>query len=116
MGKRILPKATNIDEAVYCIKLLSGRSHKVLTSVCLINEEGKISQKIVTSKVKFKNLSLEEIDMYLKSKEWEGKAGGYAIQGLASLFVKDISGSYSAIVGLPLFETGALLKGNGFWN
>ena len=116
VGRRILGKAENIDDAVRCLDLLSGRTHRVITSVCVITPTKKLCQKNAITKVKFKHLSAEEKKLYLDSKEWQGKAGGYAIQGMASLFIHEIIGSYSGVVGLPLYETGCLLKGNGYWN
>ena len=116
VGRRILGKAETVDDAVRCLDLLSGRTHRVITSVCVITPEKKFRQKNVITKVKFKHLSAEEKKLYLDSGEWRGKAGGYAIQGMASLFIREIIGSYSGVVGLPLYETGCLLKGNGYWN
>ena len=115
VGRRILGKAETRDDAVRCLDLLSGRTHRVITSVCVIAPTKKICQKNVITKVKFKHLSIEEKKLYLDSGEWQGKAGGYAIQGIASLFIREIIGSYSGVVGLPLYETGCLLKGNSYW-
>jgi len=112
-GRRILAKPENEAEARKFLELLSGRSHRVLGGVCVVDANGKKSVRVVTTKVAFKHLSAEEINTYILSKEWEGKAGGYAIQGLAGTFVKQIIGSYSNVVGLPLFETNALLHGMG---
>jgi septum formation protein len=114
VGRRILPKAELIDEANYCLRLLSGRSHHVYTGVCLITPNGKVRQKLVETKVRFKRLSKDEIDGYLASGEWRGKAGAYGIQGLAGTFVVKLVGSYSNVVGLPLYETISLLTGEGF--
>ncbi|MBN9035221.1 MAG: septum formation protein Maf, partial [Rhizobiales bacterium] len=86
VGRRILPKAEMVDEAANCLRLLSGRSHKVHTGVCLITPSGKLRQKLVETRVRFKRLSREELESYLASGEWRGKAGGYAIQGLAATF------------------------------
>ena len=114
VGRRILPKAEALDEANYCLRLLSGRSHHVYTGLCLVTPEGKIRQKLVETRVRFKRLSSSEVESYLASGEWRGKAGGYAIQGLAGTFVVKLVGSYSNVVGLPLYETVSLLSGEGF--
>ena len=109
VGRRILPKPADEDEARECLRLLSGRTHKVYTGVCLINAKGKSRHKLVESRVRFERLGREVIEAYLLSGEWQGKAGGYAIQGRAGCFALQISGSYSGIVGLPLAETVELL-------
>ena len=114
VGRRILPKAELVDEAGNCLGLLSGRTHKVYTGLCLITPKGRVRQKLVETKVRFKRLSREEVESYLASGEWRGKAGGYAIQGLAGTFVVKLVGSYSNVVGLPLYETVSLLTGDGF--
>jgi septum formation protein len=114
VGRRILPKAELMDEANYCLQLLSGRAHHVYTGICLVTPSGKIRQKLVESKVRFKRLSKDEMQAYLASGEWRGKAGAYAIQGLAGIFVVKLIGSYSNVVGLPLYETVSLLTGEGF--
>jgi septum formation protein len=114
LGRRTLPKAELIDEAATCLRLLSGRSHRVYTSVCLVTPRRQIRQRLVETRVRFKRLSHEDIDSYLASGEWRGKAGGYAIQGFAGAFIVKINGSYSNVVGLPLYETMALLVGEGF--
>ena len=113
VGRRILPKAETADEAVNCLRLLSGRTHRVYTGVCLITPAGKLRQRLSETRVRFKRLSREELDAYLASGEWRGKAGGYAIQGRAGAFVRQIVGSYSNVVGLSLYETVALLRGLG---
>jgi septum formation protein len=113
-GRRILPKAETVDEARQCLALLSGRRHRVYGGIAVITPAGKLAQRRVTTSVAMKRLTPREIEDYLASKEWQGKAGGYAIQGLAARFVRGIIGSYSNIVGLPLFETLALLEGQGF--
>ena len=110
-GRLILPKAEIESEARDCLTLLSGRSHHVITAVVLKKTDGTKWCRVVESRVAFKKLSQDEIHFYLRSGEWQGKAGGYAIQGLASLFIRQIIGSYSNIVGLPLYETGTLLQG-----
>ena len=113
-GRDILPKAEKDSEVEACLHKLSGRSHQVITSICLIAPDGKESQKSVISRVIFKRLSKAEIDNYIKNGEGIGKAGGYAIQGLAGSFIKNINGSYSSIVGLPLCETSNMLIGMGY--
>ena len=114
VGRRILPKATISDEAVDCLQLLSGRSHRVYTGICVITPAGKMRQKLVETRVRFKRLSRREIDRYIASGEWRGKAGGYAIQGLAGGWVVKLVGSYTNVVGLPLYETVGLLAADGF--
>ncbi len=109
-GHRILPKAEDEATARACLKMLSGRRHKVTTGISLILPSGKQLAKTVTSTVTFKVLSPTDVETYITSGEWVGKAGGYAIQGLAATFVRFISGSYSNIVGLPLFEVGGWLN------
>ncbi|WP_048648680.1 Maf-like protein [Nitratireductor soli] len=114
VGRRILPKAEMIDEASNCLQLLSGRSHRVFTGLCLVTPAGKLRQRLVETRVRFKRLSREELESYLASGEWRGKAGGYAIQGLAGTFVVKLVGSYTNVVGLPLFETVNLLVAEGY--
>ncbi len=114
VGRRILPKAEVIEEATNCLGMLSGRSHRVYTGVCLVTPSGKFRQKLVESRVRFKRLSREDMESYIASGEWRGKAGGYAIQGLAGAFVVKLAGSYTGVVGLPLYETTTLLSGEGF--
>ena len=113
-GRRILPKAEDAATAKTCLKLLSGRRHRVHGGVCLIAPDGRVRLRVVSTIVSFKRLTPTEIESYVASGEWDGKAGGYAIQGLAARFVTSVSGSYSNIVGLPLFETAAMLDGLGF--
>lgn len=113
-GNRILGKADNVEEARHFLELLSGRRHNVYTGVCLISPDGKISNKTVKTVVKFKTLDESDLDFYLSHDEWQGKAGGYAIQGLGARFIRGINGSYSNVVGLPLFETVNMLKGRGY--
>ena len=113
VGRTVLPKTEFLDEAANCLRLLSGRGHRVYTAVSLVTPSGKERQKLVETKVRFKRLSAAELESYLASGEWKGKAGGYAIQGLAGSFVVRIVGSYSAVVGLPLNETANLLSGEG---
>ncbi|MBL4907386.1 MAG: septum formation protein Maf [Sneathiella sp.] len=114
VGKRALGKAGDETEAKAYLSLLSGRRHRVYTGLGLILPNGRLLTKTVSSTVIFKPLNIHEINQYLKSGEWRGKAGAYAIQGLGSLFIRQIQGSYSNIVGLPLFELSTLLNGNGF--
>lgn len=114
VGRSILPQAGTIDEASQCLRLLSGRMHRVYTGLCVITPKGRVRQRVVESKVRFKRLSREEFDSYLASGEWRGKAGGYAIQGLAGTFVVRLIGSYSNVVGLPLYETVDLITGEGY--
>ncbi|MBW7909878.1 MAG: septum formation protein Maf [Alphaproteobacteria bacterium] len=113
-GRRILPKAETEGEARACLALLSGRRHRVISAISVIAADGTQRTRPVTSTVKFKRLSADDIETYIKSMEWKGKAGGYAIQGIAAAFVPFISGSYTAIVGLPLAETMQMLKGAGY--
>ena len=114
VGRRILPKAELLDEATYCLRLLSGRTHKVFTGVCLITPKGKSRNLVVETRVRFKLISNHELEHYLASGEWRGKAGGYAIQGLAGAFVVRLVGSYPAVVGLPLQQVATLLAGEGY--
>ncbi len=104
VGRRTLPKTMDINIAEECLKLISGRRHKVFTSFTLYTPHNSLKTKTIQSIVKFKRLHSDEISYYLASKEWKGKAGGYAIQGIASSFINFISGSYSNVVGLPLAE------------
>jgi septum formation protein len=113
-GRRILPKTETRAEAQRCLELLSGRRHRVHSGVCVVAPGGRSASRLVTTMVRFKRLSPEETAAYLDSGEWRGKAGGYAIQGLAGAFVPAINGSYSNVVGLPLTETMALLTGLGW--
>jgi septum formation protein len=113
-GGRILPKAEVVDEAAACLRLLSGRAHRVYTSVCLVTPKEAIRERLVETRVRFKRLSRDEFERYLASGEWRGKAGGYAIQGLAGTFVVKLVGSYTNVVGLPLYEAVALLDGEGY--
>ncbi len=114
VGRRILTKPKLVEEAVACLQLLSGRSHRVLTGVCLITPDDQVKTKIVETRVRFKRLSADEIDAYIASREWRDKAGGYAIQGLAGCFAQKIVGSYTSIVGLPLTEVVGMLAAEGF--
>jgi len=114
VGRRILPKPDLEDEAEACLRLLSGRTHRVYTGVCLVDLKGRAHTRLVESRVRFKRLSRDEITDYLACGEWRGKAGGYAIQGIAGSFVVKLVGSYSNVVGLPLSESIGLLSGQGY--
>lgn len=114
VGRRIVEKPNDEDDAVKALQLLSGRNHRVYTAVCLRDQHGKYISRLVETKVKFKRLSKEELGSYILSKEWYDKAGGYAIQGIAGSFVIKIIGSYSSVVGLPLYQTSNLLNGVGY--
>lgn len=114
VGRRILPKAELADEALACLKLLSGCSHRVYTGVALVTASGSVRTRLVETRLRFKRLSREDTEAYLSSGEWRGKAGGYAIQGLAGAFVVKLVGSYTGVVGLPLYETLSLLGGEGY--
>jgi len=114
VGRRILPKPEFTDEGAACLRLLSGRAHRVYGGICLITPRNKVRIRLVETRVRFKRLSREEIESYLASGEWEGKAGGYAIQGRAGGFVTKLVGSYPNVVGLALYETMSLLAGEGY--
>jgi septum formation protein len=114
LGRRILPKAEDEAMAQTCLELLSGRRHRVLSAVALKAPDGALCERISETVVRFKPLSREEIAAYLAGGEWHGKAGGYAIQGSAEGLIAWIGGSHSGVVGLPLFETRALLRAAGF--
>lgn len=111
VGRRILPKAETHEQALACLELLSGRGHRVYTGLCVSAPKDVVRQRLVETRVRFKRLSRAEIHAYLDSGEWRGKAGGYAIQGLAGAFVAKLVGSYTNVVGLPLHETANLLAG-----
>ena len=113
-GRRILPKAEDEGTARTCLELLSGRRHRVLSAVALLGPDGSLRERLSETVVRFKRMAEPEIAAYLAGGEWHGKAGGYAIQGAAEGLVAWISGSHSGVVGLPLFETRALLKAAGF--
>jgi len=114
VGRRILGKAESIEQAAASLRQLSGRSHRVFTGLCLVNPAGLLRQRLVETRVRFKRLSHEDVDSYLASGEWRGKAGGYAIQGFAGAFVVKLIGSYTNVVGLPLYESLGLLAGEGY--
>lgn len=114
VGRRILPKTDSEGEARACLELMSGRRHQVLTSAVLRAPDGTLRERLSETVVHFKRLSEQEIAAYLASDEWRGKAGGYAIQGAAEGLIEWIRGSHSGVMGLPLYETRALLKAAGF--
>jgi len=113
VGRRILQKAENEAEARAFLQLLSGRKHKVITGLAMTLPNGDVLKKTVVSSVTFRRLGSDDISHYIDSNEWRGKAGGYAIQGLAAAYIRSLSGSYSNVVGLPLFEVAGWLHGNG---
>ena len=114
VGRRVLPKVLTGAEGRACLGLLSGRAHRVLTAVAVQAPDGRMSARVVESRLHFKRLTAQEIDAYLESGEGVGKAGGYGVQGRAGAFVMNLQGSYPAVVGLPLYETLSLLSGLGF--
>ncbi len=114
VGRRILPKAETEAEARKCLELISGRRHHVFTCVVLRAPDGRVVERVSDSAVIFNRLSHDQIDSYIACGEWQGKAGGYAIQGRAAQYIRQIDGSYSGVVGLPLFETAQLLRGLGY--
>jgi septum formation protein len=113
-GRRILPKAESEADVRACLALLSGRRHRVYGGISLIGPDGRTAQRLIMTAVMFRRLSEVDIRRYIASGEWQGKAGGYAIQGRAAAFVRAINGSYSNVVGLDLFATASLLRGLGF--
>ena len=114
VGRRILPKARDDEEVRACLKLLSGRRHQVITAVALVTPDGKLRLRVAQTRVSLLKLSQAQIQIYVESREGVGKAGGYAIQGRAETLIKEISGSYSNVVGLPLALTVGLLAGCGY--
>ena len=114
VGRRILVKPRFVEEALATLQLLSGRNHRVLTALCLITPDDRVRIKIIDTRVRFKRLAKEEMEAYIASREWRGKAGGYAVQGLAGCFVQKLVGSYTNVVGLPLTEVVNMLLGEGF--
>jgi septum formation protein len=114
LGRRILPKPDDDDEVAACLDLLSGRSHRVLTGVCVCAPDGRVGTRVVETRVRFKRLSAQDVAAYVRSGEGLGKAGGYGVQGRAGAFVMSLQGSYSSVVGLPLYEAEALLTGLGY--
>lgn len=113
LGRRILPKAETEAEGRDCLALLSGRAHRVFTAVAVRGADGSLRERLSETRVYFKRLSKAEIDAYIVGGEWRGKAGGYAVQGQAARYISHITGSYSAVVGLPLHETAMLLESCG---
>lgn len=114
LGRRILPKAETDEEVRTCLLALSGRGHRVLTSVCVIAPNDTLTERLCITRVKVKRLSRQDIDMYVNSGEGLGKAGGYAVQGQFASCIRFLSGSYSGVMGLPLYETAHLLAGAGY--
>nr|WP_237182371.1 Maf family nucleotide pyrophosphatase [Roseomonas marmotae] len=114
VGRRILPKAETEREARDCLGLLSGRRHRVTTGVALALPDGRVLTRLVESIVTFQRLTQQQVDAYIASGEWKGKAGGYTIQESAEMFVRFLAGSHSNVIGLPLFETAQLLRGIGW--
>lgn len=114
VGRRVLPKAADAGEVRACLRLLSGRAHRVLTGIAVSAPDGRLTSRLVETRLRFKRLTPAEVDAYVASAEGVGKAGGYGIQGLAGAFVVSLQGSYSGVVGLPLYETANLLNGLGF--
>lgn len=114
LGRRIITKTELIDEAAAALRLLSGRSHRVFTAVCLIAPDRPVRLRVVETRVRFKRLAHDEIEAYVASGEWRGKAGGYAIQGIAGCFVTKLIGSYTNVVGLPVAEVVNLLRAENF--
>ena len=114
VGRRILPKAADDQEVLACLKLLSGRRHQVITAVALVTPDGKLRSRVAQTRVSMLKLNQAQLRSYVESREGVGKAGGYAIQGRAEALIKEISGSYSNVVGLPLALTVGLLQGGGY--
>ena len=114
VGSRILGKPEVVEQAIASLELLSGRAHKVFTGLCVISPDDRVRVRIVDTRIRFKRLSRQEMEAYVASREWRGKAGGYAIQGLAGCFVQKIIGSYTNVVGLPLAETVGMLGPEGY--
>jgi len=114
VGRRILPKAETEDEVRQCLTLMSGRAHKVLTGVCVIAPNGRVAARLSETRLHMKRLNSQEIEAYVASGEGLGKAGGYGIQGRAGAFIMALEGSYTGVVGLPVYETANLLTGLGY--
>lgn len=112
-GRLILPKAEHEDDARRCLELLSGRRHRVLGGIALRLADGRVITRLVTSRVTIKRMTRDDIEGYVLTGDWQGKAGGYAIQGPAAAFIRHIEGSYSNIVGFSLYDIAAMLRGNG---
>ncbi|MEM6712474.1 MAG: Maf family nucleotide pyrophosphatase [Pseudomonadota bacterium] len=113
VGRRILPKAETRAQAERCLELLSGRAHRIYTGLAVTDGKGKMQSRLVETRVRFKRLSRKDIAAYLTTMEWDGKAGGYAIQGSAGAFVVQLVGSYTSVVGLPLYEIAQMLGSRG---
>lgn len=114
LGRRVLPKAADAAEVAACLDMLSGRRHHAITAIVLVAPDGSRAERVVDTAVAFARLHPSQIEAYAASGEGIGKAGGYAIQGRAAAFVRELIGSYSGVVGLPLFETAQLLRGRGY--
>lgn len=114
LGRRVLPKAADADEVMACLALMSGRAHQVLSGIAVIAPDGREAARVVTSRVVFKRMTAGEMQRYARDGDGTGKAGGYAIQGGAAPFIRRINGSYTAIVGLPLYEAVSMLEGLGY--
>ena len=114
LGRRVLPKAESDEDVLACLKMLSGRAHQVITAIALLTPDGTLRRRTVLTRVTFCRLDTTGIETYVQSREGVGKAGGYAIQGRAETFVRRLNGSYSNVVGLPLAETIALLRGSSY--
>ncbi|MCP2679816.1 Maf family nucleotide pyrophosphatase [Maricaulaceae bacterium NA33B04] len=114
VGRRSLPKTETREDAEACLRLLSGRNHRVYTGVAVRAPDGRESSRVVETRIAFKRLSDQEIASYLDSGEWQGKAGGYGVQGRAAAYVIKMIGSYTAVVGLPVYETRQMLMGLGY--
>lgn len=114
LGRRVMGKPLDAGQARHWLQLMSGRAHRVLSGVAVVVPDGRVAARVGEARIIFKRLTPGEIDAYLASGEWEGKAGGYGVQGRAGAFVTSLQGSYTAVVGLPLYETLALLEGLGF--
>lgn len=113
VGRRILPKAETEDQARACLELMSGRNHRVFSGVAVRAPDGRTASRVSETRIAFKRLDRTEIEAYLASGEWTGKAGGYGIQGLAGAFIENLIGSYTGVVGLPVYETRQMLVGLG---
>ncbi len=114
-GRRILPKAETAAQARDCLMFLSGRRHHVYSGICVLTDQGKEITRLCDTVVKFRRLCAQDVDFYVESGEWRGKAGGYGIQGFAESYISFMQGSYSNVVGLSLYDTMQILRGNGFF-
>ena len=114
VGRRVLPKAESREQAKDCLQLMSGRNHRVYTAIAARAPDGREVDRLVETRIAFKRLSTDELEAYLDSEEWSGKAGGYGIQGRAGAFIENLIGSYTGVVGLPVYETRQLLIGLGY--